>query len=497
MPPPSLHCINPDCPAPQPQPPHHKFCQRCGTSLYFQQRYVPMQRLGTGGFAAIFTVWDTRQDTEKVLKVLTVAAEKALQLFVQEALVLRSLHHPGVPRVEPNSFFELKTPDRSLYCLVMEKIVGPNLEDLLLDYYPRGCPELLVYEWLVQASAILDVLHRRQIVHRDIKPSNLMLRQTTPGQPGSGQLVLIDFGGAKQIDSAPSSTRLFSSGYSPPEQMSGGGVEPATDIYALGRTAIHLLTSRHPSELEDIETGRLHWQHIVTLDAGLAALLDAMVEPEPAARPTSARRLQQRLLALTPLRQRSRQQIQARRRQRWRDRLAPWRQRGQYWRSRIQQGLSWLGFALLETLWSTVLTATSAAAGTLAGSLVIRFSAGGREFASALEFVLRELSNLNGLTAGEAVLPSAIAGFVLFGVWRKRAAFSLGIIRCSLVCVAASAMGWAGCCGKTWRRRRSTGWGRWRSRRFRWRSPVLGYPATIGCTCWWRWWVWRHSSGAW
>lgn len=400
-----LHCINPDCPAPYPQPPHHKFCQRCGTALVLQQRYTPLQRLGSGGFAAIYTVWDAQHQNEKVLKVLTVAAEKALQLFAQEAVVLRSLHHPGVPSVEPNSFFAATTPGGGkLYCLVMEKIVGQNLEDLLHARYPSGCPELLVYEWLVQATAILEVLHRRQIVHRDIKPSNLMLRE------GSGQIVLIDFGGAKQIDSAPSSTRLFSSGYSPPEQIGGGGVEPTADIYALSRTAIHLLTARYPSELEDLATGRLHWRPLVRIEPGFADLLDAMGAPEARERPASTRALQQRLARLSALRQRSRQQARTRTRQVWRDRLAPWRQRLRHWSLRLRRGVAAVSFAVLDTLWGAVLSGSSAIAGLLVGGLVLQTSNGGREFARALAVLLHEVGALE-IATDEAVLPFAIAGF--------------------------------------------------------------------------------------
>ncbi|MGD2182209.1 protein kinase domain-containing protein [Lusitaniella coriacea] len=299
-----LHCINPLCQSPCPQPGDNRFCQRCGTSLYLNGRYIPFGHLGTGGFAAIYEVWDLQQQEEKVLKVLTATSEKALQLFEQEASVLASLHHPGVPRVEPNSFFEVKTPAQSIYCLAMEKIVGHNLEEILSQHYPQGYPEDLVGDWLCQLVEILEVLHERKIVHRDIKPSNLMLRSRTSRD--SGQLVLIDFGGAKQQNATQSSTRLFSSGYSPPEQIAGGGVESSADIYALGRTAIHLLTGKYPANFsEDMDTGQLLWRDGVLVGDALADLLDEMSNLNPAKRPQSAQDLHRRLarmpgMALNP-----------------------------------------------------------------------------------------------------------------------------------------------------------------------------------------------------
>jgi hypothetical protein len=296
-----LHCINPHCPAPYPQPGHHKFCLRCGTSLRLCDRYIPLQRLGSGGFATIYTIWDLQTSQERVLKVLAVTSPKALKLFEQEAIVLGSLRHRGIPKVDANSFFLVPTPQQQpLYCLVMEKILGPTLEDVLTKYFPQGCPEVLVLDWLCQATEILEALHRCHIIHRDIKPSNLMLRGFRLPNPAieetyEGQLVLIDLGGAKQKGVKDSSTRLFSSGYSPPEQMAGQLVEPAADIYALGRTAIHLLTGRHPVELEGVHSGALQWRSQVAVSPGLAELLEAMVQWEATERPQTVREVRQGL----------------------------------------------------------------------------------------------------------------------------------------------------------------------------------------------------------
>jgi len=99
----AVHCINPDCPRPYPQPENNKFCNGCGARLQLNHRYVPLQRLGSGGFATIYTVWDLQEKMERVLKVLVDTSPKALQLFEQEAAVLARLHHPGVPSVDPDS----------------------------------------------------------------------------------------------------------------------------------------------------------------------------------------------------------------------------------------------------------------------------------------------------------------------------------------------------------------------------------------------------------
>lgn len=303
-----VHCINPDCKRPYPQPWGNKFCNNCGAVLKLLDRYVPLQSLGAGGFAQIYTVWDEKTDTEKVLKVLIEDSPKALELFTQEAEVLVRLRHPGVPKVEADGHFQVNISNpkpRQLPCLVMEKINGPTLEEIL-NKSPQGCPEDLVLNWLTQAIKILQELHKHQIIHRDIKPSNLMLRTpspsvlTSPGGTGWEQLVLIDFGGAKQFNTArqrqeSSSTRLFSSGYSPPEQVTGGNISPSVDFYALGRTMIELLTGKYPPDLEDPQTGALQWRNRVNIRPELADLLDEMVQEDVRSRPANAAIIQKRL----------------------------------------------------------------------------------------------------------------------------------------------------------------------------------------------------------
>lgn len=300
-----VHCINPDCQRPYPQPWGNKFCNSCGAPLQLLDRYVPVQRLGSGGFAQIYTVWDEKTQTEKVLKVLVENSPKALELFTQEAEVLSRLHHPGVPRVEADGYFQLNLfnpKPHQLPCLVMEKINGQTLEEIL-QKYPQGCPENLVLNWFAQAVEILQELHKRQIIHRDIKPSNLML-DTFGGEPKSDRLVLIDFGGAKQVSpskvgSRSSSTRLFSSGYSPPEQVTGGIVGPGADFYALGRTMIELLTGKYPPDLEDQQTGELRWRTQVNVNPQLADLLDEMVQEDVRSRPVNAAIIQKRLAKIS------------------------------------------------------------------------------------------------------------------------------------------------------------------------------------------------------
>ncbi|MFM6278036.1 MAG: protein kinase domain-containing protein, partial [Dolichospermum sp.] len=117
------------------------------------------------------------------------------------------------------------------------------------------------------------------------------------------QLVLIDFGGAKQVSgsvlkSHPTSTRLYSSGYSPQEQIYGYNVGPGADFYALGRTIIELLTGKYPPDLENSLTGKLQWRNYCQIKPDLADLLDEMIQDDVRSRPGEAGIIHKRLLKI-------------------------------------------------------------------------------------------------------------------------------------------------------------------------------------------------------
>ena len=187
-------CINPVCS----QPNHsdndeNRFCQSCGSQLELLGRYRILRLLSDKtGFGKVYQAYE--QDTPKILKVLKEDLSrdaKAVELFQQEVTVLQQLIHPGIPQVD--GYFQYQTRNGlGLHCFVMEQIEGPNLEQWLKQQENRPISQAQAIAWLKQLATILDVVHGQQYLHRDIKPSNIMIRP-------NGQLVLIDFGTARQI----------------------------------------------------------------------------------------------------------------------------------------------------------------------------------------------------------------------------------------------------------------------------------------------------------
>ena len=93
----------------------------------------------------------------------------------------------------------------------------------------------------LKVCAAAGYLHRNLVVHRDLKPSNILV--TADGEPK-----LLDFGIAKILDLATDSTmtgmRMLTPDYASPEQVTGGRVTTATDIYSLGAVLYLLLTGK-------------------------------------------------------------------------------------------------------------------------------------------------------------------------------------------------------------------------------------------------------------
>ena len=289
-------CINPACPQPnQSSQEEHRFCYSCGSQLQLLGRYRVMQLLcDNSGFSKVYEAYE--QDTPKILKVLKedISHEpKVVELFQQEVTVLKQLNHPGIPKVD--GYFQYQTRNGLvLHCLAMEKIDGINLDQWLKQQENLPISQAQAIAWLKQLLEILVVLHGQQYLHRDIQPCNILVR-TSPdplGKQDGGDLVLIDFGTAKELaKSFTGENAILSSGYSAPEQMHGEAV-PRSDFFALGRTFVFLLTGYHPLDMYDIQHNVLHWRnranHFYTL---LLNLIDWLMAPEIQNRPANAQEI--------------------------------------------------------------------------------------------------------------------------------------------------------------------------------------------------------------
>lgn len=210
-------------------------------------RYQIIRQLGRGAQGRTLLARELQTGDEVAIKTLDfgqIDQIKALELFEREARVLGEITVAGVPRYL-DYFSEEGARGELLGCyLVQEYIAGENLRDLVRQ--GRLFTEREVQDFLTRLLDILENLHAEDppLVHRDIKPSNIIRRADGQGY------ALVDFGavGERVIHGAGSSTVVGTSGYAPLEQLMGRAL-PASDLYALGASAIYLLSHTSPSEL--------------------------------------------------------------------------------------------------------------------------------------------------------------------------------------------------------------------------------------------------------
>lgn len=275
-------CINPDCRQPTNQD-RQLFCQSCGSELLLAGKYRVRGLLSDkGGFGCTYEAASPNLG-EVVLKVLTHSHPHAVELFNQEAQVLTSLNHPGIPKGLDHFLYYPRDRSEPLHCLIMTKVLGLDLEAYQEQRQNRPIDEPLAIAWLGQLVAILHEVHQRQFFHRDIKPSNIIL------QP-DGQLALIDFGSVRQMTQTilrgGQNTGIYTPGFAPPEQERGFGV-PQSDFFALGRTFVYLLTGKFPTDpvLYDHYNNELRWRSQAQISKNLADFLDWLMADRPKDRP--------------------------------------------------------------------------------------------------------------------------------------------------------------------------------------------------------------------
>jgi serine/threonine protein kinase/photosystem II stability/assembly factor-like uncharacterized protein len=217
-----------------------------------EHRYRIDGLLAHGGMGAIYRGFDTNLSMPVAIKENFIQTPPQVAQFKQEALILARLRHPALPRVIHHFSFE------GQQYLVMDFIEGENLWEIIRR---RGEPlgEREALEILMQVCQAVNYLHRQKpaIIHRDIKPQNIKI---TP----DGRAMLVDFGIAKQLtglnDATQAGAQGITPGFSPPEQYSGQGTGPASDIYALGATLYAALTGKKPPNSISLAAGRVKFE---------------------------------------------------------------------------------------------------------------------------------------------------------------------------------------------------------------------------------------------
>jgi len=247
--------------------------------------------LGRGGMGKVFRVRNLISERVEAMKVVLPDLEGDAELadrFLREIKVHASLDHPNIARL--STAFRI---GNQLF-MVLEYVDGVGLDEKLRGR-PLPPPETIRY--VDQILGALGYAHERGVVHRDLKPANILVT-------AARVVKLTDFG----IAQAANTKRLTRTGmalgslyYMAPEQITSGGIDARSDLYALGVTFFEMVTGQRPIKGDSeyaIMRAQVEQTPVppVELNPGLPARISGIIlkslAKDPAARFQSAREFQ-------------------------------------------------------------------------------------------------------------------------------------------------------------------------------------------------------------
>ena len=208
--------------------------------------YRVLRELGRGGMGAVYLAVRGDDEVRKrvALKVLRrgMDTDAIVERFRHERQILASLEHPYISALLDGG----TTPDGLPY-FAMEFADGKPIDAYCEQHRLDTTARLELFR---KICAAVQHAHQNLVIHCDIKPANVLV--TAEGTPK-----LLDFGIAKLLSPGAGATLaltldgspLLTPEYASPEQVRGGAVTTATDVYSLGVLLYELLTGHRPYEL--------------------------------------------------------------------------------------------------------------------------------------------------------------------------------------------------------------------------------------------------------
>ncbi|MFO0617603.1 MAG: serine/threonine-protein kinase [Polyangiaceae bacterium] len=254
-----------------------------------EQRFRLGRRAGAGAMGVVYLADDARTGRPVAVKVLRASDSSDTARFEREVDLLVALQHPSVVRYVAHG----RTPAGEPW-LAMEWLAGETLKERF-ERAPLDLREI-VDVGLAVASALAGA-HARGVVHRDVKPANVFLCA------GSTDTVkLLDFGiarlrrwnGKTAAQLTEAGAAIGTPAYMSPEQARGDDVGAPSDVFSLGVVLFQLVAGNLPFASDDMVESLLRLTRERAPRLGevaprvpppFAALVDAMLEPVPAARP--------------------------------------------------------------------------------------------------------------------------------------------------------------------------------------------------------------------
>jgi serine/threonine-protein kinase len=231
--------------------------------------YRLIRELGHGGMGVVWLAERADGSLKRAfalkLPLFSVRNRALAERFARERDILAQLAHPRIAGLYDAGISEHGQP-----YLALEYIEGRKITEYC-DERRLGLRARLAL--FLEVARAVQYAHANLVVHRDLKPANILVTN-------QGEVRLLDFGIAKLLTEGEAGEteltqlggRAFTPQYASPEQISGGVLTTASDVYSLGVVLYELLTGARPYKLRRDTRGGLE---------------EAIVEAEPV-RPSQA-----------------------------------------------------------------------------------------------------------------------------------------------------------------------------------------------------------------
>jgi tetratricopeptide (TPR) repeat protein len=265
-------------------------CPDCHTVLIVPAvlgQFLLTELLGAGGMGAVYKAMDQTLGRFVAIKVMKKALGENPQLvesFFREARAAAALNHPNIVQI-----YSCGQEKMQPY-IVMELVGGGRLDQLMKDNEPVD--EVRVLEVGLNVAEGLRAAHEVGLVHGDIKPANILFDT-------HGVAKVVDFGLAQFVNLQQQRGEIWGTPYYiAPEVARGQKADHRSDVYSLGGTLFHALTSKPPFDgptAADVVLARLKQPPPLLLDLNptcrpqTSELINRMLAVDPFVRyPTSA-----------------------------------------------------------------------------------------------------------------------------------------------------------------------------------------------------------------
>jgi tetratricopeptide (TPR) repeat protein len=217
------------------------------------ERYRVVRFLARGGMGEVYEAEDLVLHMRVALKSIArelVADAHTIEGLKREVLLARKVTHPNVCRLHDLGFHV--SPEGTSAFLTMDLLRGDTLAAHVARKGRLSTSESLPI--VRQLAAALEAAHEAGVIHRDFKARNVMLVPGTGSTPP--RAVVMDFGIAFATEEEDQRALLDEGrivgtpAYVAPEQVEGGAITRATDVYALGVVLFEMVTGGLPFEAE-------------------------------------------------------------------------------------------------------------------------------------------------------------------------------------------------------------------------------------------------------